>query len=60
MSEYLPVEQDYNVATGEDELPTYDDLAEQSGPNSRSALVSIFEKSYPYSSLIGLEDGEDG
>ncbi|KAH8834522.1 hypothetical protein DL96DRAFT_1694545 [Flagelloscypha sp. PMI_526] len=29
------VEQDYNVSRPGDELPTYDDLAEQGGPNSR-------------------------
>ncbi|TFK72029.1 hypothetical protein BDN72DRAFT_887404 [Pluteus cervinus] len=32
---YERVEQDYNVPTNGNELPTYDDLAAQAGPNSR-------------------------
>lgn len=37
--EYSFVEQDHNVLTDGDELPTYDDLAAQSGPNSRSVRL---------------------
>lgn len=29
------IEQDPGVPDGEDDLPTYDDLAAQNGPNSR-------------------------
>ncbi len=32
------VEQDDNIKGGGDELPTYDDLAAQNGPNSRYAF----------------------
>lgn len=56
--EYTQVEQDFNVLNNGDELPTYDDLAEQNGPNSRLASC-YFCKNYPYF-LIGLGDGEDG
>jgi hypothetical protein len=35
------VEQDYNIPKGGDELPTYDDLAAQGGPNSRWLSISI-------------------
>ncbi|KAF8076773.1 hypothetical protein FPV67DRAFT_1605191 [Lyophyllum atratum] len=34
-SEYTHVEQDSSAPNGQDELPTYDDLAAQNGPNSR-------------------------
>jgi hypothetical protein len=32
---YHTVEQDPNIPAAGDELPTYDDLAQQNGPNSR-------------------------
>ena len=36
--EYIPVEQDKAAPPSGDALPTYDDLAAQNGPNSRSII----------------------
>lgn len=44
MSQQIPVEQDQNLSTGGDELPTYDDLAAQSGPNSRQVVLSVYSQ----------------
>lgn len=38
-SEYNHLEQDNSTQDGGDELPTYDDLAAQNGPNSRYVIV---------------------
>lgn len=44
--QFSHVEQDHSIPKGGDELPTYDDLAAQSGPNSRPV------DSYVYLSLF--------
>lgn len=38
------IEQDPNIPPAGNELPTYDDLAQQNGPNSRYALVDTILK----------------
>lgn len=40
--DYSYVEQDTNDSTNQGGLPTYDDLAAQNGPNSRSVLCVEF------------------
>lgn len=55
------VEQDYNIAKPGDELPTYDDLAVQGGPNSRCvACLIIRDARADYPNIIDSDDGEVG
>ena len=57
MSAEQYIEQDSHGTSGNNELPTYDDLAEQNGPNSRylknTGLVDVPDN-------CGLSDSGDG
>lgn len=54
------LEQDQGPQSGGDELPTYDDLAAQSGPNSRLVHSLAAALARLIGTKIGLEDGADG
>lgn len=59
MSAEQYIEQDSHGTSGNNELPTYDDLAEQNGPNSRylknTGLVGV-----DVPDNCGLSDSGDG
>ena len=58
---YTYIEQDPIIPPAGNELPTYDDLAQQNGPNSRYLLVQrpiISSRSAEH--LIDSADGKDG
>jgi hypothetical protein len=54
------VEQDYNIPKSGDELPTYDDLAAQGGPNSRWLSIQYVHLHRVLHELSGLVAGESG
>lgn len=55
---YTHLEQDFSIPKNGDELPTYDDLAVQGGPNSRYVTQKM--SGVDLNSCIGSEDGGDG
>lgn len=57
---YDKVEQDYNIPKPGDELPTYEDLATQGGPNSRRVLIPLQCCHAHIASTLDSEDGEAG
>ena len=59
--QHIYIEQDPNFPPTGNELPTYDDLALQNGPNSRYfTLLESLIIQVATEHLIGLEDGKDG